>query len=98
MIARAKIVLNVHHYPTKIFEIVRVSYLLANKKFVLSETSQEDEALATIKDGLVLCDYEDIVATCVSYLKAPAERKRIAENGFSIFSRLRQDEILRNIL
>ena len=98
MIARAKIVLNVHHYPTKIFEIVRVSYLLANRKFVLSETSQEDEALTALKDGMALCDYEDIVSNCISYLKAPFERKRIADTGFAVFRQLKQDEILRRIL
>jgi len=98
MIARAKIVLNVHHYPTKIFEMVRVSYLLANKKFVLSETSQEDEALTAIKDGIAQCNYEDLTSQCVSFLKAPDERKRIAERGFSIFRQLRQEEILREIL
>lgn len=36
-IARAKVVLNIHFYDTKTFETARVSYLLANKKAVVSE-------------------------------------------------------------
>src|SRR5665213_244693 len=36
-IASAKVVLNCHFYETQLFEIVRCSYLLANKKFILSE-------------------------------------------------------------
>jgi len=38
-IARSKIVLNMHYYESKIFEHVRVSYLLANRKAVVSEIS-----------------------------------------------------------
>ena len=43
LIARSKIVLNVHFYSAKIFETVRVSYLLANSKAVVSECSAETE-------------------------------------------------------
>ena len=36
-IARSKIVLNLHQYDAQVFEIVRVSYLLANRRAVVSE-------------------------------------------------------------
>ena len=36
LIARSKIVLNLHFYPTAIFEIVRVSFLLSNGKAVVA--------------------------------------------------------------
>ena len=36
-IARSKIVLNIHYWEAKIFEITRVSYLLANRRAVVSE-------------------------------------------------------------
>ena len=36
-IARSKIVINVHYWEAKIFEIARVSYLLANRRAVVSE-------------------------------------------------------------
>lgn len=39
MIARSKIVLNVHYYAAALFESVRVSYLLNNGSFVVSEES-----------------------------------------------------------
>jgi hypothetical protein len=41
LIARARIVLNVHYYESKVFEVVRVSYLLANRKCVLSESGSD---------------------------------------------------------
>ena len=40
-IARAKIVLNMHFYETQLFEQVRVSYLLNNGCFVVSERSAD---------------------------------------------------------
>ena len=43
-IARSKIVLNMHYYTPGIFEIARVSYLLANKKCVVSEEGLGDGA------------------------------------------------------
>lgn len=98
LISRSKIVLNIHHYPTKIFEIVRVSYLLSNRKFVISEVSQEDEALAMVKDGIVLSEYSDIVTKCIYYLGKDDERKRIADVGFNIFKNQKQEEFLRQIV
>jgi hypothetical protein len=47
LIGRAKIVLNLHAYATEVFEIVRVSYLLANAKAVVAETSPDLGSLAT---------------------------------------------------
>ncbi len=41
LISRAKLVLNIHHYETQIFESVRVSYLLNNNCLVVSENSVE---------------------------------------------------------
>ena len=40
-VARARIILNVHFYDARLFEIVRVSYLLANRKCVVSETGSD---------------------------------------------------------
>jgi len=51
LIARAKIVLNVHHDGRELFEIVRVSYLLANSKCVLSELSPNREEYQDIEMG-----------------------------------------------
>ena len=42
--ARAKVVLNMHAQPTRVLEVVRISYLLANRKAVVSELDGETEA------------------------------------------------------
>ncbi|WP_216893749.1 hypothetical protein [Nocardia alni] len=80
--ARAKIVLNIHH-DHAIFEIVRVSYLLANQVFVISENCIDDEG-AEFSDAVVFVDYEYIVGTCLRYLAKPAAREARIEVGREI--------------
>ena len=43
LIARAKVVLNIHYYAAQVFEIVRVSYLLANSKAVVTEIGPDTD-------------------------------------------------------
>ncbi|HCT86282.1 MAG TPA: hypothetical protein DF296_13910 [Candidatus Margulisbacteria bacterium] len=64
-IARAKLVLNIHFYDTQILEVVRISYLLNNKIFVLSEESPTNPYKDT---GLVTVSYHNIVSECRKYL------------------------------
>lgn len=82
-IARAKLVLNVHHYSARIFEAARVVYLLANRKCVVSETGR-DPAEREFAAGVAFADYGQLVATCLQLLEAPAERDRLAEAGFQL--------------
>jgi SEC-C motif len=78
-IARAKIKLNVHQFETSHLEQLRIAYLLNNKRFVISETSDEDP----YGGGVIFCNYTDIVSRCAYYLGSgmDAERARIAELG-----------------
>jgi hypothetical protein len=52
LIARAKVVLNLHYYEAAIFEQVRVSYLLNNEALVISESSEFVPYRITIDDSL----------------------------------------------
>jgi len=81
-IARSKIVLNMHFYEAKVFEIVRVSYLLANRAFVISEQGSNPEEEAYFADGVVFTPYENLVQSCLDYLTQDAERQAIAQRGF----------------
>jgi acetyltransferase-like isoleucine patch superfamily enzyme/SAM-dependent methyltransferase len=86
VIARAKIVLNIHFYEAKVFEIVRVSYLLANQKFVISEQSPNDPDTDFLDQGLVFVPYEELVETCVKWLEDREGRDAIAQQGFQLMS------------
>jgi hypothetical protein len=84
--ARARVVLNMHCYEGSPFEIVRVSYLLANRRFVVSELSPNDVDEEAFADGMVVTAYEGLVAACVRYVREPDERRRIAAIGFERIS------------
>jgi hypothetical protein len=68
LIARSKILLNVHFYEAKVFEVVRVSYLLANQRFVISERGANLLEEDTFSGGVVFADYNDLVKTCLDFL------------------------------
>lgn len=97
LISRAKVVLNVNLYPqTRIFEIVRVSYLLANKKAVVADldidTSIEDDIRPAVKFASTL---QELVTVCDSLANNDRERGKLEELGFSCISRRDIREILK---
>lgn len=81
LIARARIVLNLHYYEARVFEAVRVSYLLANRRFVVSERGAEPADEAPYEGGLVFADYAGLIDACRRYVHRPAERAAIAARG-----------------
>lgn len=80
-IARARIVLNVHHYSARLFESARVLYLLANRTCVVSETGT-DPVEREFAEGVAFAEYDELVATCLRLIDAPTERDRLSEAGF----------------
>lgn len=98
LIARAKLVVNVHYYEAQVFEIVRVSYLLANRKCVVSETGQDHGLEAPLKGGVAFAGYEELPATCLRLLDDETERARLKEAGFNAFRNCSQVPMLRNAL
>jgi hypothetical protein len=98
LIARAKIVLNIHFHAAKVFEIVRVSYLLANRCFVVSEVGSDAGAEAELAQGVVFCDYQRLVDTCLGYLSDPAARAQVAARGFALMSSRAESAFLRPVV
>ena len=98
VIARAKIVLNIHFHPAKVFEIVRVSYLLANRCFVVSETGSDAGIENAFAGGVAFADYDRLVDTCLAYLRDPVGRGQVASRGFAIMSSLGEADFLRPVV
>ena len=98
LIARARIVLNIHYYATAIFEIVRVSYLLANRVCVVSETGADQALEQPFRDGVAFAGYERLVETCERLLADDQERARLAEAGYEAIRRMPQAEALAGAL
>jgi SAM-dependent methyltransferase len=97
LIARSKLVLNIHFYDAKVFEIVRVSYLLANSKAVVTEGGSHnlDEGLT---NAVFVCPYESLVDGCLSLLQQEEERRKLEARGFQWFSRRKESDILNSAL
>jgi len=81
LISRAKVVLNMHFYPSQIFELVRVSYLLANSKAVVAEAGPGTEIDDDIAGAVALAPYEDLVATCLSLARGSQARTSLERRG-----------------
>ena len=98
LIARARIVLNMHFYDAKVFEIVRVSYLLANRACVVSETGADPDLEAPLADGVAFAAYDELAPTCLRLLGDEDERERLAAKGFERMRALSQVDMLRRAL
>lgn len=83
-IARSRVVLNMHYFDAKVFEAVRVTYLLANRRFVVSERGTDLREEADFSGGLVFSDYDALADACERYVAQPAERQGIADAGFEL--------------
>ena len=95
-ISRSKVVVNIHFYESKIFEIIRVSYLLSNCKAVVSEIDDETEIDPMIKNAIVGVSYENLSSTCLELVRDDSKRKEIERLGFELFSTLPEHEYLKN--
>jgi hypothetical protein len=93
LIQRAKIVLNVHYYETKLFEIVRLNYLLSNGVCVISETGH-DPLEKDYEEAVIFSDYEDLAETVMAAL-ADQEKLQAQRDAANSFMRTRpQDRLL----
>ena len=85
LIARAKLVLNIHAHPTKVLEVVRISYLLANRKAVVTELDAETEFDADLRDAVAGVPSDGLVAECHRLIADAEARRDLEERGFAIF-------------
>jgi hypothetical protein len=98
LIARAKLVLNLHFYQAKLFEIVRVSYLLANRTCVVSEAGLDTELETPFLGGVAFAGYGELAEACLRLLGNDAARERIAQRGFEQMRALSQIDMLKRAL
>ena len=95
-IARSKVVLNVHFYIEPVFEIVRVSYLMANRKAVVTEDGADVEP--RLLPGLAVTSYTQLVDCCCELAADAHVRRGLEEAGFTAFSGLKATEFLSRVL
>ncbi len=87
LIARSKVVLNLHYYEAKVFEVVRVSYLLANRRCVVSERGADPAEERAFEAAVAFAPYDGLVAECRRLARDPAERARRGAAGLALMAR-----------
>jgi hypothetical protein len=85
-------------YEAKVFEIVRVSYLLANRCFVVSERGCDLPGERPFEEGVAFVEYRELVNECLRYLADERARDRTARRGFELFTQRRVPDLLRQVL
>jgi hypothetical protein len=73
--------------PTKVLEIVRISYLLANRKAVVTELDGESEAERDIPGAVAGVPYDRLVAECYRVVADAEERQDLEDRGYAIFQK-----------
>ena len=97
-IGRSKIVINIHQYEAQAFEIARVSYLLANRRAVVSERGAHPADERDLESGIAFAKYDELADRCVELLSDECARRELAERGYQAFSARNQATILRRAL
>jgi hypothetical protein len=93
-IARSKIILNIHYFPSRTAEQVRLSFLLNNARCVLSEDSP-DNPLASL---CATSPYEKLIDTCLALLADPDARTRLKQTARGEFPKHPMTHNLQSIL
>ena len=68
LIERSKIILNIHYFENSILETVRLSYLLSNNCFIISEVGKDPILDRWHQSYVVLSEYDQLVETCCRYI------------------------------
>jgi len=95
VIARSKVVLNIQQNTADLFEIVRVSFLLANRKAVVSECYATTEIDPELRPAICAVGFDGFADACRRLIADDAERRALEARGYEIMSRRRQSDILR---
>jgi SAM-dependent methyltransferase len=98
LIARSKVILNVHFYDSKIFESVRVSYLLTNRRAVVSECGDDTEIEADFREALACVEYARLVDACVALVRDDDRRHQQESAGFDAMSRRSLPRMLSTVI
>jgi hypothetical protein len=98
-IERAKIIININWNEQTILPEHRLSFLLNNECFIISE-KPASEIPKSYQEGIVFCTYEELVTYCLFYLKPEnlANTRVLAHKGYDNFSKNKMVDNLKRSL
>lgn len=98
VIARSRVVLNMHHYYSQIFEVVRVFYLMTNAKAVVSEVGDNTAIADCYAGGIQPAAYADLADSCVRLVAHEARRRELEAQALDTIMKLPQHEVMRELV
>lgn len=88
LISRSKIIVNINLYSrSKIFEIVRASYLMANRKAIVADIDAETFIEDDIRAGICESSPSMLVDQCHEFIRNESKREALEESGFEVIRR-----------
>jgi len=90
LIARAKVVLNVHYYDYSVLEMVRLGPMIEQGAFIVSEQGADRDMDLAMNGGIVFAHYDHVIQTVLDYLGRPSERDRLASAAVEKFRAMSQ--------
>lgn len=93
-ISRSRIVLNMHFFNSKIFEIVRCFYLMINEKVVVSEIDDQTSIDEIYRLGVDGINYEGIIDHCVELSRNDIARNQKEKQAVATIKQLPQSKIM----
>jgi hypothetical protein len=98
LVARAKIVLNVHAADDSSLEMARVAYALANRRALVTELGRGARLDPDLSDGVLAGPTSALADLCRALVVDDGRRVALAERGFQAFSRRDLVATVRNAL
>lgn len=98
LVARAKVVLNVHAADDSALEMARIGYALANRRALVTEVGRGARLDPDLRDGLFAGANAELAGMCRALLADDGRRLALAERGFQAFSRRDLVATVRNAL
>ena len=97
-VARSKLVLNLHFHDAKVFEIVRVFYLMSNAKAVVCEVGPETSIDECYRPGIAAAPYEAVVEQCRLLIADTAARAALEARALDTIKALPQSQIMAGLV
>ena len=98
LLARTRLLLNIHQFLPARLEIVRLGYVWANGVAVLSEQRHDTEIPDYLRDACIFADFDDICGMAKTLLAQPGQREAQAKRGFRAFASYPLTESLERVV
>lgn len=97
LIARSKIVLNLHYYTPGTLEVARLGYLWANKKAIVSEKNNDTEFYPELANACAFANINNITEKIIELLNNPEKIKKNETKGYNSYKSIDYSNELKKI-